>query len=73
MLESCEFDAKYGLSVLEQKSLIGTLKGRYDAVIDMHDHLVEMGKNIVRREHPDEPNKHSRLWIEEEIEHVMAG
>ncbi|KAF5761301.1 putative TIR domain, P-loop containing nucleoside triphosphate hydrolase [Helianthus annuus] len=72
MLESCGFDAKYGLSVLEQKSLIVTLKGRYDAVIDMHDHLVEMGKNIVRREHPDEPNKHSRLWIEEEIEHAMA-
>ncbi|KAM0048393.1 putative TIR domain, P-loop containing nucleoside triphosphate hydrolase [Helianthus debilis subsp. tardiflorus] len=73
MLESCGFDAKYGLSVLEQKSLIVTLKARYDAVIDMHDHLVEMGKNIVRREHSDEPNKHSRLWIEEEIEHVMAG
>ncbi|KAJ0837140.1 putative TIR domain, P-loop containing nucleoside triphosphate hydrolase [Helianthus annuus] len=73
MLESCGFDAKYGLSVLEQKSLIVTLKGRYDEVIDMHDHLVEMGKNIVRREHPDEPNKHSRLWIKEEIKHVMAG
>ncbi|KAJ0954909.1 putative TIR domain, P-loop containing nucleoside triphosphate hydrolase [Helianthus annuus] len=73
MLESCGFDAKYGLSVLEQKSLIVTLKGRDVAVIDMHDHLVEMGKNIVRREHPDEPNKHSRLWIEEEIEHVMVG
>ncbi|GJU18580.1 Toll/interleukin-1 receptor domain-containing protein [Tanacetum coccineum] len=29
--------------------------------------IEEMGKNIVRRLHPDEPNKHSRLWIDEEI------
>ncbi|MFS8027175.1 hypothetical protein Hanom_Chr16g01495541 [Helianthus anomalus] len=38
----------------------------------MHDRIVEMGENIVRREHPDEPNKRSRLWVREEIEHVLA-
>ncbi|KAD4982649.1 hypothetical protein E3N88_19320 [Mikania micrantha] len=32
-----------------------------------------MGENIVRREHPDEPSKHSRLWVAEEIEHVLAN
>ncbi|KAJ0837012.1 putative TIR domain, P-loop containing nucleoside triphosphate hydrolase [Helianthus annuus] len=47
--------------------------GKRGGIIGMHDHLVEMGKNIVRREHPDEPNKHSRLWIQEKIEHVLAG
>ncbi|GKF19477.1 hypothetical protein Tco_0068115 [Tanacetum coccineum] len=39
----------------------------------MHDHIEEMGKNIVRRSHPDEPNKHSRLWIKEEIEDILAN
>ncbi|KAJ0954900.1 putative TIR domain, P-loop containing nucleoside triphosphate hydrolase [Helianthus annuus] len=83
MLESCGFDAKHGLRVLEQKSLIGTLKEydnlwtvmheRHDGIIDMHDHLVEMGKNIIRREHSNEPNKHSRLWIQEEIKRVLTG
>ncbi|KAM0048427.1 putative leucine-rich repeat domain superfamily [Helianthus debilis subsp. tardiflorus] len=39
----------------------------------MHDHIEEMGKNIVRREHLNEPTKHSRLWVQEEIEHVLAN
>ncbi|PWA81597.1 NB-ARC domains-containing protein [Artemisia annua] len=39
----------------------------------MHDHIEEMGKNIVHQSHPDEPNKHSRLWIKEEIEEILAN
>ncbi|KAI3796515.1 hypothetical protein L1987_39188 [Smallanthus sonchifolius] len=73
MLESCGFYAKNGLRVLEQKSLITTLEHSYGPYIQMHDHLVEMGKNIVRREHADEPNRHSRLWVQEEIERVLAS
>ncbi|GKG59087.1 hypothetical protein Tco_0602796, partial [Tanacetum coccineum] len=42
-----------------------------ELVLGMHDHIEEMGKNIVRREHPDEPNKHSQLWIKEEIEDIL--
>uniref|UniRef100_A0A251UVE8 Putative leucine-rich repeat domain, L domain-like protein n=1 Tax=Helianthus annuus TaxID=4232 RepID=A0A251UVE8_HELAN len=74
MLESCGFQARIGLRVLEQRSLI-TFHDVDDDVNDlylsMHDHVEEMGKNIVRRLHPDEPNKHSRLWIQEEIEDVL--
>ncbi|KAL8198052.1 hypothetical protein R6Q57_024622 [Mikania cordata] len=73
VLESCGFHARNGLRVLEQKSLIrinGTFEGGW---ISMHDHIVEMGENIIRREHPVEPSKHSRLWVEEEIEHVLAN
>ncbi|KAD6454961.1 hypothetical protein E3N88_09667 [Mikania micrantha] len=39
----------------------------------MHDHLDEMGRNIVRRLHPDEPNRHSRLWVKEEIEEIIVN
>ncbi|KAF5808387.1 putative TIR domain, P-loop containing nucleoside triphosphate hydrolase [Helianthus annuus] len=71
MLESCGFQAIIGLRVLEQRSLI-TFYGNYGFLyLGMHDHIEEMGKNIVRRLHPDEPNKHSRLWIQEEIENVL--
>ncbi|KAD4982657.1 hypothetical protein E3N88_19328 [Mikania micrantha] len=73
ILESCGFHAINGLRVLEQKSLlkvVGTFRG---GEIRMHDHIVEMGENIVRWEHPDEPNKHSRLWVQEEIERVLAN
>ncbi|KAM0036702.1 putative leucine-rich repeat domain superfamily [Helianthus debilis subsp. tardiflorus] len=39
----------------------------------MHDHIVEMGKNIVRRLYPNLPNRHSRLWIKEETENILVG
>ncbi|KAF5808396.1 putative TIR domain, P-loop containing nucleoside triphosphate hydrolase [Helianthus annuus] len=71
MLESCGFQARIGLRVLEQRSLITFHDDVNDLYLSMHDHIEEMGKNIVRRLHPDEPNKHSRLWIQEEIENVL--
>ncbi|GJR71653.1 disease resistance TIR-NBS-LRR class family protein [Tanacetum coccineum] len=70
ILESCGFHAINGLKILEQRSLITISK---DEVLGMHDHIEEMGKNIVRRSHPDEPNQHSRLWIDEEIEDILAN
>ncbi|PWA84286.1 toll/interleukin-1 receptor (TIR) domain-containing protein [Artemisia annua] len=70
ILESNGFHAIIGLKVLEQRSLITISKC---GVLGMHDHIEEMGKNIVRREHPDEPHKHSRLWNTEEIEDILAN
>ncbi|XP_076954545.1 TMV resistance protein N-like [Bidens hawaiensis] len=74
MLESSGFYARSGLRVLEQKSLITISENTFSGstTITMHDHLVEMGMNIVRREHPEEPNKHNRLWVQKEIEHVLS-
>ena len=70
-LESRGFHAEVGLRVLEQKSLI-TISG-YRSTLGMHDHLEEMGRNIVRRSHPDEPQRHSRLWVKEEIEYILTN
>ncbi|GKC47475.1 Toll/interleukin-1 receptor domain-containing protein, partial [Tanacetum coccineum] len=56
--------------VLEQKSLITVDECGF---LRMHDHIEEMGKNIVRRSHPDEPYQHSRLWIDDEIEDILAN
>ncbi|CAI9282564.1 unnamed protein product [Lactuca saligna] len=73
VLESCGFHARNGLRVLQQKSLI-TINGNSNYEwVDMHDHIVEMGRNIVRRLHPNKPHKHSRLWINEEIEDILAN
>ncbi|KAJ0444184.1 putative TIR domain, P-loop containing nucleoside triphosphate hydrolase [Helianthus annuus] len=74
MLESCGFHATNGLRVLEQKSLIKIVENFEDGYgyISMHDRVIEMGENIVRRENPDEPERHSRLWVQEEIERVLA-
>ncbi|KAD6454800.1 hypothetical protein E3N88_09506 [Mikania micrantha] len=70
ILESCGFHAQIGLEVLEQKSLIN-ISSYGD--LGMHDHIEEMGRNIVRRLHPDEPNRHSRLWVEEETEKILVN
>ncbi|XP_052620673.1 TMV resistance protein N isoform X3 [Lactuca sativa] len=68
-LESCGFH-RIGLKVLEQRSLVSYTGCK---LVDMHDHIEEMGRNIVHREHPDEPEKHSRLWIDEEIQNIFAN
>ncbi|GJZ92499.1 TMV resistance protein N-like protein [Tanacetum coccineum] len=70
VLESCGFHASIGLRVLEQKSLI-TVSRHGD--LGMHDQIEEMGKNIVCRLHPNEPNKHSRLRIDEKNEDIFAN
>ncbi|XP_076903991.1 TMV resistance protein N-like [Bidens hawaiensis] len=70
VLESCGFNAQIGLSVLEQKSLINISN---DGRLGFHDHIEEMGRNIVRRLHLNEPRRHSRLWIKEEIEDILVN
>ncbi|XP_023739993.1 disease resistance protein RPV1 [Lactuca sativa] len=72
-LESCGFHALSGLRVLQQKSLI-TIDAHWDQeYVGMHDHIEEMGINIVRRSHPNMREKHSRLWKNDVIEHILAN
>ncbi|XP_076925849.1 TMV resistance protein N-like [Bidens hawaiensis] len=70
ILGGCGFNALIGLSVLEQKYLI-TISDIHG--LGFHDHIEEMGWNIVRRLHPNEPSRHSRLWIKEEIEKIFLN
>ncbi|KAJ9552413.1 hypothetical protein OSB04_016458 [Centaurea solstitialis] len=70
VLESCGFQARNALNVLAQRSLMTTSEYGY---LRMHDHIEEMARYIVRRQHPKEPNKHSRLWIEEETKYILAN
>ena len=39
----------------------------------MHDLLQDMGKEIVRRESPKEPGGRSRLWLYEDVIHVLKN
>ncbi|PWA81723.1 disease resistance protein (TIR-NBS-LRR class) [Artemisia annua] len=70
VLESRGFHAVVGLRVLQQRSLITYNK---HGQLGMHDHLEEMARNIFRRSHPDEPQRHSRLWVNEEIEYILTN
>ncbi|XP_061342616.1 TMV resistance protein N-like [Gastrolobium bilobum] len=64
---------KYHIQVLIQKSLI---KIGYDwhskeEVVTLHDLIEDMGKEIVRRESPNNPGERSRLWVDEDIVDVL--
>ncbi|RVW58565.1 Protein suppressor of npr1-1, constitutive 1 [Vitis vinifera] len=59
--------AEIGIRVLSDKCLI-TLCGN---TITMHDLVEEMGREIVRHKHPEEPGKWSRLWDPKDISLVL--
>nr|XP_043622270.1 disease resistance protein RPV1-like [Erigeron canadensis] len=40
-------------------------------LLDMHDHVEEMGMHIVRSMYPDEPGRHKLLWINHEIKTIV--
>ncbi|PWA83681.1 toll/interleukin-1 receptor (TIR) domain-containing protein [Artemisia annua] len=70
ILDACGFHPDIGIKVLIQKALISIDSyGRFD----MHDLVQEMGHYIVRGEHPNNPEKHSRVWKHEEIKNMCLG
>ncbi|KAJ4723405.1 putative disease resistance protein (TIR-NBS-LRR class) [Melia azedarach] len=56
------------LDVLVDKSLIIISD---NGILEMHDLLQEMGREIVRQESKEKPGKHSRLWDHKDIYHVL--
>ncbi|XP_045798935.1 disease resistance protein RUN1-like isoform X2 [Trifolium pratense] len=59
ILHACELQPDIGISLIVEKSFI-TIRNQE---IHMHKILQELGKQIVRKEHPDEPRLWSRLWL----------
>ncbi|KAM0014958.1 putative TIR domain, P-loop containing nucleoside triphosphate hydrolase [Helianthus debilis subsp. tardiflorus] len=66
VLDACDLHPGIGIKVLVQKSLIKVVDGEFE----MHDLIEEMAHNIVRGEHPKNPEKHSRIWKEEDIAYL---
>ncbi|XP_040997062.1 disease resistance protein Roq1-like isoform X2 [Juglans microcarpa x Juglans regia] len=58
------------IDVLVEKSLIS--KSKY-GWLSMHDLLKELGREIVRRECPEEPGRRSRLFRVEDLYHVLKN
>ena len=68
ILEKCGFDARIGIRVLIDKSLLAIENNK----LCMHDLVQEMGKEIIRQESRGEPGKRSRLWLIEDLFHVLT-
>ncbi|KAF5445683.1 hypothetical protein F2P56_034719 [Juglans regia] len=67
VLDGCGFFPNCDIKVLMDKSLITIEYGK----LIMHDLLKDMGREIVRRESPNEPEKRSRLWFHEDVRRVL--
>ncbi|XP_059461841.1 disease resistance protein RUN1-like [Corylus avellana] len=70
ILDGCGFFAKIGISVLIQRCL---LKVGETNEFTMHDLLRDMGREIVREQHPNEPGKWSRLWLHEDAFDILTN
>ncbi|KAK4573850.1 hypothetical protein RGQ29_031700 [Quercus rubra] len=70
ILESFCYNPDYNIGVLMDKSLI-TIDDQ--GILWMHGLLQDMGQEIVHRESPKEPSGRSRLWIYEDVIHVLKN
>jgi hypothetical protein len=63
VLDACGLHPDIGISLIAEKSFI-TIRNQE---IHMHKMLQELGKQIVREQHPDEPRLWSRLWLHRDL------
>ncbi|KAK3435590.1 hypothetical protein EUGRSUZ_C00020 [Eucalyptus grandis] len=68
MWDACDFFPGEGIEALIFMSLI---KVGNDHELIMHDHLRDLGREIVRQENQREPRYRSRLWDYEEAQKVL--
>ncbi|XP_039172494.1 disease resistance protein RUN1-like [Eucalyptus grandis] len=64
VLDDCGFDTTIGIDILIERSLIKNENG----IVQMHDFIQLMGKDIVNQEWPNDPRKRSRLWLFEDVQ-----
>ena len=68
-LRTPHYKPSIDIDVLVEKSLI-TIFGRK---LWMHDLLQELGRQIVRSESPERPGSRSRLWLKDDVLHVLKN
>ncbi|TQD89702.1 hypothetical protein C1H46_024696 [Malus baccata] len=66
ILDCFGLNPKDGMEALIEKSLITISNNK----VLMHDLLQEMGRQVVRR---DDPGEQSRLWLHEDVMHVLRN
>jgi hypothetical protein len=69
ILNGCELFAEIGVNVLVERSLV-TIDDRNK--VRMHDLLRDMGREIIRKKSPKEPEERSRLWFDKDVLDVLS-
>ncbi|KAJ9558779.1 hypothetical protein OSB04_013393 [Centaurea solstitialis] len=68
ILKACEFHTVSGIKNLVDRSLLSI---GWDNTLMMHQLIQETGRDMVRQESPNRPEKRSRLWCHEESFKVL--
>ncbi|KAL8258349.1 hypothetical protein R6Q59_030390 [Mikania micrantha] len=68
IFNACGLHPVIGIKVLIQKALITISHGRFE----MHDLIQEMGHYIVKGDHLNNPEKHSRIWDKKDVQSIWA-
>nr|XP_007134208.1 hypothetical protein PHAVU_010G028500g [Phaseolus vulgaris]ESW06202.1 hypothetical protein PHAVU_010G028500g [Phaseolus vulgaris] len=68
ILNGCELHADIGITVLIERGLI---KVERNNKLEMHPLFRDMGREIIRQSWPNEPGKRSRLWFQDDVQHVL--
>ncbi|KAL4639464.1 hypothetical protein ACB092_03G220500 [Castanea dentata] len=69
ILQTPRYKPSIDIDVLVEKSLITISMG----TLWMHDLLQELGRQIVHSESPEQPGSRSRLWLKDDILHVLKN
>ncbi|XP_063943078.1 disease resistance protein RUN1 isoform X2 [Daucus carota subsp. sativus] len=70
IMETCYTYVNRNIDILKKRCLITIDEF---GILGMHDLLRDMGREIARNNSPDEPGKHSRLWVSEDIDTVLKN
>ncbi|KAJ9558898.1 LOW QUALITY PROTEIN: hypothetical protein OSB04_013512, partial [Centaurea solstitialis] len=71
ILKACEFHTISGIKNLVDRSLLSIGSHNQHDQLMMHQLIQETGRDIVRQESPNRPEKRSRLWCHEESFKVL--
>ena len=69
ILRTPHYKPSIDIDVLVEKSLITIFEGN----LWMHDLLQELGQQIVHSESPEQPGSCSRLWLKDDVFHVLKN
>ncbi|KAI9104285.1 hypothetical protein K1719_022857 [Acacia pycnantha] len=73
ILDGCGLHAEIGITHLIERSLVKVAKFGNKNILDMHDLLRDMGREIIREQSPDEPEERTRLWLNDDVLNVLEN
>ncbi|XP_028769704.1 TMV resistance protein N isoform X2 [Neltuma alba] len=73
VLDGCGLYAETGITHLIERSLVKVVKSGNKSILDMHGLIRDMGREIIRGQSPEEPEKRTILCFNDEVLDVLES